>query len=43
MCPVVRGGREVLVRVRDGEEESLASVRFVPLIAGEGPGDATER
>ncbi len=43
VCPVVRGGREVLVRVSDGEEESLASVRFVPLIAGEGPGDATER
>jgi protein-L-isoaspartate(D-aspartate) O-methyltransferase len=43
VCPVVRGGREVLVRVRDGEEESLASVRFVPLIAGEGPDDASER
>ena len=37
VCPVVRLGREVLVRLRDGVEESLASVRFVPLIAGRAP------
>jgi protein-L-isoaspartate(D-aspartate) O-methyltransferase len=37
VCPVARGGRELLVRVRDGEERSLASVRFVPLIAGQAP------
>jgi len=43
VCPVVRHGREVLVRVRDGEEEVLASVRFVPLVAGEGPGDGSDR
>ena len=35
VCPVERVGRELLVRLRDGVEESLASVRFVPLIAGE--------
>ena len=37
VCPVDRLGREVLVRLRDGVEESLASVRFVPLIAGRAP------
>jgi protein-L-isoaspartate(D-aspartate) O-methyltransferase len=31
--PVARGGRELLVRVRDGAEEVIADVRFVPLIA----------
>ena len=38
VCPVIRGGRELLLRVRDGVEEPLASVRFVPLIAGQAPG-----
>ena len=33
MCPVRRPGREHLVRVRDGAEERLASVRFVPLVS----------
>lgn len=37
VCPVERDGRELLLRVRDGVEEPLASVRFVPLIAGEAP------
>jgi protein-L-isoaspartate(D-aspartate) O-methyltransferase len=35
VCPVDRGGRELLMRFRDGEEEAVAPVRFVPLIAGE--------
>jgi protein-L-isoaspartate(D-aspartate) O-methyltransferase len=35
VCPVARGGREVLVRVRDGAEETVADVRFVPLVAGD--------
>jgi protein-L-isoaspartate(D-aspartate) O-methyltransferase len=38
VCPVERGGREVLLRVRDGAEETLADVRFVPLVAGGDPG-----
>jgi protein-L-isoaspartate(D-aspartate) O-methyltransferase len=33
VCPVVRGRREELVRFRDGEEEAVASVRFVPLVS----------
>ena len=37
VCPVERGGRELLVRFRDGEEETVAPVRFVPLL--EGPED----
>jgi protein-L-isoaspartate(D-aspartate) O-methyltransferase len=32
VCPVDRGGRELLMRFRDGMEEAFASVRFVPLI-----------
>jgi protein-L-isoaspartate(D-aspartate) O-methyltransferase len=32
VCPVSRGRREQLVRLRDGQEESVASVRFVPLV-----------
>jgi len=36
VCPVRRGAGEHLVRVRDGAEESLAAVRFVPLVSDEG-------
>jgi protein-L-isoaspartate(D-aspartate) O-methyltransferase len=35
VCPVARGRREYLIRVRDGEEEAVAAVRFVPLVSGE--------
>jgi protein-L-isoaspartate(D-aspartate) O-methyltransferase len=35
VCPVAREGRELLVRVRDGAEETVADVRFVPLVAGD--------
>jgi protein-L-isoaspartate(D-aspartate) O-methyltransferase len=35
VCPVERGGREHLMRFRDGEEESVTGVRFVPLVTGE--------
>jgi protein-L-isoaspartate(D-aspartate) O-methyltransferase len=33
VCPVDRGGRELLMRFRDGEEEAFAAVRFVPLVS----------
>jgi protein-L-isoaspartate(D-aspartate) O-methyltransferase len=33
VCPVSRGRCEQLVRVRDGEEKPVASVRFVPLVS----------
>jgi protein-L-isoaspartate(D-aspartate) O-methyltransferase len=33
VCPVARGRREHLMRFRDGQEEAVASVRFVPLIS----------
>jgi protein-L-isoaspartate(D-aspartate) O-methyltransferase len=33
VCPVDRGGRELLMRFRDGIEEAFAAVRFVPLIS----------
>jgi protein-L-isoaspartate(D-aspartate) O-methyltransferase len=36
ICPVDRGGRELLIRFRDGEEEAVAPVRFVPLVEEEG-------
>jgi len=36
VCPIERGGDERLVRVIDGREETIAPVRFVPLIEGEG-------
>jgi len=36
VCPVDRGAGERLVRVRDGEVEDIAPVRFVPLIEGGG-------
>jgi protein-L-isoaspartate(D-aspartate) O-methyltransferase len=35
VCPVDRGGRELLMRFRDGEEEGIVPVRFVPLVADE--------
>jgi protein-L-isoaspartate(D-aspartate) O-methyltransferase len=33
VCPVDRGGRELLMRFYDGEEEAIVPVRFVPLVA----------
>jgi protein-L-isoaspartate(D-aspartate) O-methyltransferase len=33
VCPVARGRREHLIRFRDGHEEVVASVRFVPLVS----------
>jgi protein-L-isoaspartate(D-aspartate) O-methyltransferase len=33
VCPIARGRRELLTRLRDGEEETVASVRFVPLVS----------
>jgi protein-L-isoaspartate(D-aspartate) O-methyltransferase len=35
VCPVDRGGRELLMRFRDGEAEPVAPVRFVPLVPDE--------
>ena len=35
VCPVERGAREHLMRFRDGEEEAVTGVRFVPLVTGE--------
>ncbi len=35
MCPIERGAGERLVRIRDGREETIAPVRFVPLVEGE--------
>lgn len=32
VCPVQRGGREMLMRFRDGAEQAVAPVRFVPLV-----------
>jgi protein-L-isoaspartate(D-aspartate) O-methyltransferase len=32
VCPVQRRGRELLTRFRDGHEEAIVPVRFVPLI-----------
>ncbi len=32
VCPIERGGQERLVRVREGVEETIAPVRFVPLV-----------
>jgi protein-L-isoaspartate(D-aspartate) O-methyltransferase len=42
VCPIDREGREYLMRFRDGEEEPLVPVRFVPLIAGEDEPEAAE-
>jgi protein-L-isoaspartate(D-aspartate) O-methyltransferase len=33
VCPIARGRREFLIRLRDGEEEAVAAVRFVPLVS----------
>jgi protein-L-isoaspartate(D-aspartate) O-methyltransferase len=35
VCPLRRAGGEHLVRIRDGVEEVLAAVRFVPLVSDE--------
>jgi protein-L-isoaspartate(D-aspartate) O-methyltransferase len=35
VCPVDRGGRELLMRFHDEEEEAIVPVRFVPLVADE--------
>jgi protein-L-isoaspartate(D-aspartate) O-methyltransferase len=35
VCPVERGGHELLMRFRDGEEEPITGVRFVPLVTDE--------
>jgi protein-L-isoaspartate(D-aspartate) O-methyltransferase len=35
VCPVARGRREYLMRFRDGAEEAVAAVRFVPLVSDE--------
>ncbi len=35
VCPVERGGRELLMRFRDGTEDVITGVRFVPLVTGE--------
>ena len=35
VCPIERGGDERLVRFRGESEESIAPVRFVPLVEGE--------
>jgi protein-L-isoaspartate(D-aspartate) O-methyltransferase len=32
VCPVDRGGTELLMRFRDGSEEAITGVRFVPLV-----------
>ena len=33
VCPVARGRKEQLLRLRGGQEEKVASVRFVPLVS----------
>ncbi|HEX6651612.1 MAG TPA: protein-L-isoaspartate(D-aspartate) O-methyltransferase [Thermoleophilaceae bacterium] len=35
VCPVDRAGHELLMRFRDGEEEAVTGVRFVPLVTDE--------
>jgi protein-L-isoaspartate(D-aspartate) O-methyltransferase len=35
VCPVDRGGQELLMRFRDGQEEAVTGVRFVPLVTNE--------
>jgi protein-L-isoaspartate(D-aspartate) O-methyltransferase len=35
VCPVASGRREHLMRFRDGEQEAVAAVRFVPLVSDE--------
>jgi protein-L-isoaspartate(D-aspartate) O-methyltransferase len=41
VCPVERGGRELLIRFRDGREEAVTGVRFVPLVTD--PSSASSR
>ena len=38
VCPINRGGRELLTRIRNGDVEAVAAVRFVPLISDEEEG-----
>jgi protein-L-isoaspartate(D-aspartate) O-methyltransferase len=33
VCPIARGRREHLIRFRDGQQETVAAVRFVPLVS----------
>lgn len=35
VCPVDRGGRELLMRFREGQAEGIVPVRFVPLVVDE--------
>ena len=35
VCPVESEGRELLMRFREGQEEAVTGVRFVPLVIGE--------
>jgi protein-L-isoaspartate(D-aspartate) O-methyltransferase len=35
VIPIRRGGREQLVRIRDGHEEAFVPVRFVPLVSAQ--------
>ncbi len=35
VCPLVRDGQERLMRYRDGAEEAIVPVRFVPLVGNE--------
>jgi protein-L-isoaspartate(D-aspartate) O-methyltransferase len=35
VCPVAHGRREHLVRYREGQQEAVAAVRFVPLVSDE--------
>jgi protein-L-isoaspartate(D-aspartate) O-methyltransferase len=35
VCPIERGGREHLICLRDGKEEVVTGVRFVPLVTGD--------
>ena len=42
LCPIRREGEERLTRVRDGVEETIAPVRFVPLVRSSTE-DATDR
>jgi len=35
VCPVERGGQELLMRFRGGTEEAVTGVRFVPLVTSE--------
>jgi protein-L-isoaspartate(D-aspartate) O-methyltransferase len=43
VCPVNRGGHELLMRFRGGAEEAFAAVRFVPLVIDRGASRPTSR